>query len=284
MYIRGIVINPVNKQLLLSRDNDGEKTEIYDINSTNTLSGIIGYSNLTYSQQDEFKKCYNRSDQYLAENVSGIPRAHVNVKDEYIKKGYGTALYAASTLTAIKNKSNPDYENSGISSSYFYRSELSNSWWKRAIEFNVAEERKASVNFCVENIISDKNFPKSLKYKLIKFIADNSNISEDMINEFFLKYSNASLKEEYFYYQVLRTSSAIKACWIGLHTTKNRISFLDQLNKTNTALCNLYTFLYADWRFVEYENKITIFNLLVNLSNNLYSNKQISELERKIFA
>jgi hypothetical protein len=82
---------------------------------------------------------------------------------------------------------------------------------------------------------------------------------------------------------VLRTSSAINACWVGLHTTKNGIAFLDQLDKTNTLLCNLYTFIYADWRYVENENKIILFNLLKSLASYTYTNQQIQELERRIF-
>ncbi len=283
MYIRGIVINPVNKQLILARDNTSKRTEIYDINSTTILNGIIGYSDLSYPNIDELQKCYDRNDSGLVENLSGFPRAHVNVSSDYLRKGYGTALYAATTLTAINNKSRPDYENTGISSSAFYRSEAASKWWKQAVSMNVAEEKAVSVNFCNERRINNSYFPKSLKSKIMDFIADDSNISKDMINNFFIQYSTASLKEELFYHQVLRTSSAINACWVGLHTTKNGIAFLDQLDKTNTLLCNLYTFIYADWRYVENENKITLFNLLKSLASYTYTNQQIQELERRIF-
>lgn len=284
MYISGIVINPVNRQLILARKNTSNKTEIFDINSTTILNGKIGYSDLSYPSVDKLQKCYDRNDAGLVENLSGFPRAHVNVSSDYIKKGYGTALYAASTLTAIRNKSNPDYENTGISSSAFYRSEAASKWWKKAVSMNVAEEASISVNLCDERIANSTYIPKSLKSKIMDFIADDLNISKDMINDFSISYSTASLKEELFYHQILRTSSAIKACWVGLHTTKNGIAFLDELNLTNTILCNLYTFIYADWNFVEYQNKVILFNLLQKLARHTYTNNQISELESRIFA
>jgi hypothetical protein len=281
MNLLGIVINPLTKELVISLFRGSERTSkiwIYRLDESDKTKQSIGYSILNHSTNElDYVDALDPEASFF---LSGFPRIHASLdNDDEIGKGYGTALYASSTLRFAKE--GIDYDKIGISSSSANRTEYSNKWWEKAVRKNIAEEVTQEANLLHFTSLRGKENDEALGSKFKKLIEDATKIPSDKIIGYDINYIyKTSLP---FTYNILRTSSAINAGWIGLHTTEN-ISGIEEMNKSNTVLCNIDVFINANWKKITKPTKDMLFKLIVDLSGRRSSKKDISDLEASIYS
>lgn len=213
--------------------------------------------------------------------ISGFPRVHTYLVKNKIGRGYGTALYASSTLRFIDSMDNN--EKFGISSSPESRTDEADKWWKRAVDDKIAEEISTTLKVRKNDTIDHISYNPVFEAKLKKIIEEENNIPSDKITSMDYGISFRYEREELFTYNILKTSSAIKAGWIGLYTTK-KIGNIEEMNSSNTVLCNIGTFINADWTSITKSTKDKLFSLIVKLTHGKASKKDIDDLKVSICA
>lgn len=279
MHLHGIVINPLTKELIISFSYFVGEINIFKLDSDYDNDSIIGKADFEYNGENTDGYNHPRKSKtpfYL----SGFPRIHTKIVHNKIGKGYGTALYASSTLRFINSR---DIEKSGISSSPESRNDESDKWWKKAVDNNIAEEINTIIKVYENESIDSVSHNPIFETKLRKLIEEEKNIPSEKITlmeyNLYFRYRD----ERPFTYNILRTSSAIKAGWVGLYTTK-KISTIEEINSSNSVLCNIGTFINADWTSVTKSTKDKLFNIIVELSHGTSSKKDIDDLRISIYA
>ncbi len=279
MRLHGIVINPLTRELIISFSSFDNEINIFKLDSDYNNNSIIGNAEFEYKGEntDGYNSLRgNKTPFYL----SGFPRVHTQIVYNKLGKAYGTALYASSTLKFITSRNIKKF---GISSSPESRNEAANKWWKRAVDNNIAEEINTIIKTSENESIDNVSYNPVFETKLRKLIEEEKNISSERITLMEYNLHFRYIDEKQFTYNILRTSSAIKAGWVGLYTTK-KISTIEEINSSNSVLCNIGTFINADWTSVTKSTKDKLFNIIVELSHGTSSKKDIDDLRISIYA
>lgn len=274
MPILGIVINPVNKQLLIARKIP-EGVGLYNINSVYMSEPMIGQARLTFPKK-RYKDCYLHTEEDLVEQVSGLPRAHPEIKSEYQKLGFGSPLYSSAILAAIRS-GKMNFNNAAICSHKRYRSEQADKWWNKAEIHNVSQKVTTQIVPCIQEDLDD------LSYMTDKIIRKDIEMRGIKNYEYKISVKYPSTTVYDYEYDVLTLSAVIKAGWVGLITDEIKVNFLDEINHTNTILCNFNTLIEAKWKFVDNENKIIIFDRITRIAGNLFPQSELRKLEKTVF-
>lgn len=280
MRLHGIVINPLTRELIISFSYYVGQINIFKLDSDYDIDSSIGMAEFDYNGKN-VDGYYDIRKTKTPFYLSGFPRVHTKVERNKIGRGYGTALYASSTLRFIDSMDN--HETFGISSSPESRNDEADKWWKRAVDNNIAEEISTTLKVRKNDTIDHISYNPVFEAKLKKLIEEEKSLSSEKITlmeySIYFRYET----EQLFTYNILKTSSAIKAGWIGLYTTE-KISNIEEMNSSNTVLCNIGTFINADWTSITKSTKDTLFSLIVKLTHGKASKKDIDDLKVSIYA